>query len=115
IVWKMRQRALRGLGEAGLSRKQENYIKRQGFNNRAYASLVREEIKKDKKPYNASNRKTYYKKVFRDAFNRPLSQKQISAAKNYNSMYAEVRKLAKAKGGGSRAWKEAWAEVKKKG
>jgi len=114
IIWKRRRKSLRGLGEAGLSRKQENYIKRQGLNNRAYASLVREEIKRDKKPYNTENRSEYYKKVFRDAFSRPLSQKQVSAAQNYNGMYAEVRKLAKEKGGGSKAWKEAWAEVKKK-
>ncbi|MBN2776520.1 MAG: hypothetical protein JXR36_02690 [Bacteroidales bacterium] len=114
IIWKVRQNSLRGLGEVGLSRKQENYIKRQGLNSRAYASLVREEIKKDKKPYNTTNRKSYYKKVFRDAFNRPLTPKQVSAAQNYNKMYSEVRKIAKSKGGGSTAWKEAWAIVKKK-
>ncbi|HBS88098.1 MAG: hypothetical protein A2W91_05515 [Bacteroidetes bacterium GWF2_38_335] len=114
VIWKIRQRALRGLGEAGISAKQENFIKRQGLNNRAYASLIREEIKRDKKPYNQDNRKAYYKKVFSDAFSRPLSQKQVSAAQNYNGMYREVRQLAKQKGGGSAAWKEAWKEVKKK-
>lgn len=114
IIWKIRQRSLRGLGAAELSKKQENFIKRQGLNNRAYASLVREEIKRDKKPYNENTRKTYYKKVFQDAFSRPLSQKQVSAAHNYNRMYSEVRQLAKAKGGGSKAWRDAWAEVKKK-
>ncbi|HNQ68818.1 MAG TPA: transglutaminase-like domain-containing protein [Bacteroidales bacterium] len=114
VIWKVRQRSLRGLGEVGLSRKQENFIKRKGLNSRAYASLIREEIKKDKKPYNDVNRKSYYKKVFSDAFNRPLSTKQVSAAQNYNQMYSEVRKLAKSKGGGSSAWREAWAIVKKK-
>ncbi|MFH2143042.1 MAG: hypothetical protein ABIJ97_11500 [Bacteroidota bacterium] len=114
IIWKIRKRALRGLGEAGLSRKQENYIRRRGLNNRAYASLVREEIFKDKKPYDSDNRRAYYKKVFHDAFSRPISQKQVSAAQNYNNMYRDVRKLAKAKGGGSQGWKEAWSEVKKK-
>jgi len=114
IIRKIRQRSLRGLGEAGLSKKQENFIKRQGLNNKAYASLIREEIRKDKKPYDNSNRKKYYKKIFREAFNKPLSPKQVSAAHNYNSMQKQVRELAKAKGGGSRAWKAAWAEVKKK-
>jgi len=114
IIWKIGQNSLHGLGQVGLSRKQENYIRRQGLNNRAYASLVREEIKKDKKPYNTTNRKSYYKKVFRDAFSRPLSTKQVNAAQNYNKMYSEVRKLAKANGGGSDAWKAAWATVKKK-
>lgn len=114
IIWKARQKALRGLGEVALSRKQENYIKRQGLNNRAYASLVREEISKDGKNYNKTNRKEYYKKVFRDAFSRPLSQKQINATHNHNSMLKEVRELAKANGGGSQGWKKAWQEVKKK-
>lgn len=114
VIWKMRRRSMRGLGELGLSKKQENYLRRQGLNNRAYASLVREEIKKDKKPYNSDNRKAYYKKVFQDAFTRPLSEKQVSAAQGYNRMYAEVRKLAKEKGGGSQGWSEAWREVKKK-
>jgi len=114
IIWKVRQRSLHGLGEAGLSRKQENFIKRQGLNNRAYASLVREEIKKDKKPYNSEMRRNYYKKIFSDAFRRPLSSSQVAAAKNYNNMYVTVRKLAKAKGGGAQAWREAWSEVKKK-
>ncbi|HQN37825.1 MAG TPA: hypothetical protein PLY01_08315, partial [Caldisericia bacterium] len=114
IIWKIRQRALHGLGEAGLSRKQENFIKRQGLNNRAYASLVREEIKKDKKPYNSEMRKNYYKKIFSNAFSRPLSNKQVAAAQSYNQMFVTVRKLAKSKGGGPQAWKEAWAEVKKK-
>lgn len=114
IIWKVRQRSLRGLGAVGLSRKQENYIKRKGLNNRAYASLVREEIKKDKKSVNSTNRKKYYKKIFKEAFDRPLSQKQVVAAQNYNKMYSDVRKLAKAKGGGSKAWRDAWAEVKKK-
>jgi len=114
IIWKIRQRSLHGLGEAGLSRKQENFIKRQGLNNRAYASLVREEIKKDKKPYNSEMRRNYYKKIFSDAFRRPLSSSQVAAAKNYNNMYVTVRKLAKAKGGGAQAWREAWSEVKKK-
>jgi len=114
IIWKMRRRGLRGLEGTGLSKKQENFIKRQGLNNRAYASLVREEIKRDKKPYNDNNRKGYYKKIFRDAFSRPLSTKQVTAAHGYNRMYHDVRKLAKAKGGGSKAWRDAWAEVKKK-
>lgn len=114
IIWKIRQSALNGLGAAELSKKQENYIKRQGLNNRAYASLVREEINKDGQKYNASNRKQYYKKVFQDAFSRPLSQKQVTSAKNYNDMYRNVRELAKAKGGGSDAWRQAWAEIKKK-
>jgi len=114
IIWKVRQRSLSGLGEVGLTRRQENYIKRQGLNNRAYAALVREEIHKDGKKANKTNRKSYYKKVFRDAYNKPLSQKQTSAAIRYNSMYKEVRELAKEKGGGSKAWKEAWSEVKKK-
>lgn len=114
IIWKIRQRSLDGLGRVGLSKKQENHIKRQGLNNRAYASLVREEISKDGKKNNKTNRGTYYKKVFRDTYNRPLSSKQTSAALQYNSMYSEVRELAKQKGGGSTAWKEAWTEVKKK-
>ncbi|PLX08373.1 MAG: hypothetical protein C0596_07295 [Marinilabiliales bacterium] len=114
IIWKVRQRSLSGLGEVGLTRRQENYIKRQGLNNRAYAALVREEIHKDGKKANKTNRKSYYKKVFRDAYNKPLSSKQTSAAIRYNSMYKEVRELAKQKGGGSKAWKEAWSEVKKK-
>jgi hypothetical protein len=114
IFWKVRQRSLHGLGAVGLSRKQENFIKRQGLNNRAYASLVREEIKKDKKAVNSTNRKKYYKKIFKEAFDRPLSQKQVVAAQSYNKMYSDVRKLAKAKGGGSKAWRDAWAEVKKK-
>jgi len=114
IIWKARQKALKGLAAAELSKRQENYIKKQGLNNRAYASLVREEIGKDGKNDNKTNRKSYYKKVFRDAFSKPISEKQRSAALNYNSMYREVRDLAKQKGGGSAAWKEAWAEVKKK-
>jgi hypothetical protein len=76
--------------------------------------LVREEIKKDKKAINSTNRKKYYKKIFTEAFSRPLSQKQISSAQNHNRTLSEVRKLAKAKGGGSQAWKDAWSEVKKK-
>jgi hypothetical protein len=115
IIWKIRKRSLNGLGEAGLSRKQENYIRRQGLNNRAYASLVREEIGRDKQPYNQQTRRSYYKKVFQDAFSRPLSHKQTSAALSHNNVLKEVRQLAKSKGGGSRAWKEAWSEVKKKG
>jgi len=59
-------------------------------------------------------RRNYYKKIFSDAFRRPLSSSQVAAAKSYNSMYVTVRKLAKAKGGGAQAWREAWAEVKKK-
>ncbi len=114
VIWKIRQRSLAGLGKIGLTKRQENFIKRQGLNNRAYASLVREEIGKDGKSNNQSNRKTYYKKVFRDAYNKPLTSKQTSAALEYNSMYKEARELAKQKGGGSSAWKEAWAEVKKK-
>ncbi len=123
IIWKIRKKnkenkdkkGMNGLGEAGLSRKQENFIRRQGLNNRAYASLVREEISRDRKPYNQQTRKQYYKKVFTDAFSRPLSHKQTSAALHHNNLLKEVRELAKAKGGGSRAWKEAWAEIKKKG
>ena len=115
IIWKIRKRSLNGLGEAGLSRKQENYIRRQGLNNRAYASLVREEIGKDRQPYNQQTRRSYYKKVFQDAFSRPLSHKQTTAALSHNNVLKEVRQLAKSKGGGSRAWKEAWSEVKKKG
>jgi len=114
VIWKIRQRSLNGLAGAGLSRKQENFIKRQGLNNRAYASLIREEIRKDKKPLNENNRRQYYKRVFQESFNRPLSSKQVSAAKNYNRMYHEVIRLAKAKGGGPNAWREAWKEVKKK-
>ena len=114
VIWKIRQRALHGLGGEGLSKKQENFIKRQGLNNRAYASLVREELTKDGKSDNKTNRKSYYKKIFRDAFSRPLSESQISATTRYNQMYHEARKLAKEKGGGSQAWKDAWAEVKKK-
>ncbi len=123
IIWRIRKKnkenkdkkGMNGLGEAGLSRKQENYIRRQGLNNRAYASLVREEIGRDNKPYNQQTRRAYYKKVFTDAFSRPLSHKQTSAALHHNNLLKEVRELAKAKGGGSRAWKEAWAEIKKKG
>lgn len=115
IIWKIRKRSLSGLGEAGLSHKQENYIRRQGLNNRAYASLVREEIGRDKQPYNQQTRRSYYKKVFQDAFSRPLSHKQTTAALSHNNVLKEVRQLAKSKGGGSRAWKEAWSEVKKKG
>ncbi len=114
IIWKIRQRSLEGLGRVGLSSKQENYIKREGLNNRAYASLVREEIGKDGKKNNKTNRKTYYKKVFKETYAKPLSEKQTSAAINYNSMLKEVRELAKAKGGKSEDWKAAWAEVKKK-
>jgi predicted transglutaminase-like cysteine proteinase len=114
IIWKIRQRSLSGLGSAGLSKRQENYIKRQGLNNRAYASLVREEIGKDGKSDNTTNRKTYYKKVFTDTYNKPLTSNQTTAAIQYNSMYKAVRELAKQKGGGSKAWKEAWEEVKKK-
>ncbi|MDD2636399.1 MAG: transglutaminase-like domain-containing protein [Bacteroidales bacterium] len=114
IIWKIRQRSLHGLGAVGLTKKQENFIKKQGLNNRAYASLVREEIGKDGKSNNQSNRKTYYKKVFREAYKKPLTSKQTSAALEYNSMYKEVRELAKQKGGGTKGWKAAWAEVKKK-
>ncbi len=121
IIWRIRKRrkeekeGMKGLGEAGLSRKQENFIRRQGLNNRAYASLVREQINRDKQPYNQYTRKQYYKKVFTDAFSRPISHKQVSATLSHNNVLKEVRQLAKAKGGGSAAWKEAWREVKKKG
>ena len=114
IIWKIRQRNLHGLEGTGLSRKQENYIRRQGLNNRAYASLVREEIHRDKKKVNKTNRKIYYKKVFRDAFSRPISQKQVTATLNHNDRLKQVRTLAKQNGGGSAGWRKAWAEVKKK-
>jgi len=114
IIWKVRERSLNGLSGAGLTKRQENYIKRQGLNNKAYAALVREEMGKDGKSDNSTNRKSYYKKVFKDTYNRPLSTKQTSAALNYNSMYNEVRQVAKQNGGGSQAWKDAWSEVKKK-
>ncbi|MEJ5266533.1 MAG: transglutaminase-like domain-containing protein [Bacteroidales bacterium] len=114
VIWKIRQRSLRGLGEATISQKQANYLKRQGLNSKAYATLVREEIKKDKKPYDEVHRKKYYKKIFTEAYARPLSPKQIAAAHEYNQMFSQVRQIAKEKGGGSKAWKEAWKEVKKK-
>jgi len=114
IIWKAKRGSLRGLGSGELSKKQENYTRRQGLNSRAYAALVREEISKDGKSDNKTNRKSYYKKVFRESFTRPITESQKTAASNYNSMYQEVRKLAKAKGGGSKGWKEAWAEEKKK-
>jgi hypothetical protein len=112
IIWKVRQRSLNGLGSAGLSRKQENYIRRQGLNNRSYASLVREEIHRDGKKNTKSNRKIYYKKVFRDAFSRPITQKQVTATLNHNDRLKRVRTLAKQYGGGSDGWRRAWAEVK---
>ena len=114
IIWKMRQNSLSGLGAAGLSKKQENFIRRQGLNNRAYGSLIREEISNDGKRNNKSNRKVYYKKVFREAFSRPISQKQVSATLNHNDRLKQVRALAKKYGKGSEAWRKAWAEVKKK-
>jgi hypothetical protein len=114
IIWKVRQRSLHGLEGTGLSRKQENYIRRQGLNNRAYASLVREEIHRDKKKVNKTNRRIYYKKVFRDAFSRPISQKQVTATLNHNDRLKQVRALAKEYGGGSSGWRKAWAEIKKK-
>jgi len=114
VVWKIRQRSLHGLGSTGLSSKQENFIRRQGLNNRAYASLVREEISKDGKKLNKTNRRAYYKKVFRDAFSRPISQKQVTAALNHNERLKQVRALAKSYGNDSAAWKKAWAEIKKK-
>jgi hypothetical protein len=114
IIWKARQRSLHGLAGGELSPKQENYIRRKGLNNRAYASLIREEIKKDGQPYNQGTRKIYYKKVFNDAFSRPISQKQVSATLNHNDTLKTVRDLAKANGGGSQGWRKAWAEVKKK-
>lgn len=114
VIWKIRQRSLRGLGEAPISQKQANYLKRQGLNSKAYATLVREEIKKDKKPYDEVHRKKYYKKIFTEAYARPLSPKQIAAAHEYNQMFSQVRQIAKEKGGGSKAWKEAWKAVKKK-
>lgn len=114
VIWKIRQRSLNGLGSTGLSIKQKNFIRRQGLNNRAYGSLVREEISKDGKKYNKTNRKIYYKKVFRDAFSRPISQKQTTAALNHNDRLKQVRILAKQYGGGSEGWRKAWSEVKKK-
>ena len=114
IIWKVRQRALNGLGAASLSAKQENYLRRQGLNKRAIASLIREEIAKDGKKYNKTNRKTYYKKVFTDAFSRPISDKQASATLNHNDKLKQVRTLAKQYGGGSEGWKKAWSQVKKK-
>ncbi len=114
VIWKIRQRNLHGLGGTGLSRKQENFIRRQQLNKRAYASLIREEINKDGKKNNKTNRRKYYKQVFRDAFSRPISQKQVTATLNHNARLKEVRVLAKQYGGGSDAWKRAWAEVKKK-
>jgi hypothetical protein len=113
VIWKIRQRSLNGLGEAGLSRKQENYIRRQGLNNRAYGSLIREEISRDGKKNNKTNRKMYYKKVFRDAYSRPISQKQVTAALNHNDRLKQVRSLAKKYGGGSAGWRKAWSEVKR--
>jgi len=114
IVWKMRQNSLHGLGSAGLSRKQENFIRRQGLNNRAYGSLIREEISKDGKRNNKTNRRKYYKEVFREAYSRPISQKQVTATLNHNDKLKQVRSLAKQYGGGSDAWRRAWSEVKKK-
>lgn len=114
VIWKIRQRNLNGLSGAGLSRKQENYIRRKGLNNRAYGSLIREEISKDGKRNNKNNRKLYYKKVFREAFNRPISQKQVRATLNHNDKLKQVRSLAKRYGGGSSGWRKAWSELKKK-
>ena len=114
IIWKVRQKSLHGLEGTGLSKKQENYIRRQGLNNRAYGSLIREEIHRDKKKVNKTNRRIYYKKVFRDAFSRPISQKQVTATLNHNDRLKQVRTLAKQNGGGSSGWRKAWAEVKKK-
>ena len=114
IIWKIRQRSLQGLGAAGLSSKQENFIRRQGLNNRAYGSLIREEIKKDGKKNTSPNRKTYYKKVFKEAFSRPISQQQVTATLNHNDKLKQVRTLAKQYGGGSDGWRKAWSEVKKK-
>jgi hypothetical protein len=114
VIWKIRQRALSGLGSAGLSSKQQNYIRRKGLNNRAYASLIREEIGKDGKSNNKTNRRKYYKQVFQEAFSRPISQKQTTAALNHNDRLKEVRTLAKSYGGGSDGWRKAWADIKKK-
>ena len=114
IIWKVRQRSLQGLGAAGLSSKQENFIRRQGLNNRAYGSLIREEISKDGKKNTSPNRKVYYKKVFNEAFSRPISQKQVTATLNHNDKLKQVRSLAKQYGGGSAGWRKAWSEVKKK-
>ena len=112
IIWKMRQNALHGLGNAGLSTKQENFIRRQGLNKRAYGALIREEISKDGKKNNKTNRKKYYKEVFREAFNRPISEKQVTATLNHNDKLKRVRALAKEYGGKSEGWRKAWAEVK---
>ncbi len=112
IIWKVRQRSLSGLGSTGISSKQANYIRRQGLNNRAYASLVREEISKDGQNYNKTNRKKYYKDLFRESYSKPLSDKQVNATQRFNEMRKEV--VAEAKGGGSAAWKDAWKKVKKK-
>lgn len=117
IIIKIRKRRkLSGLGRAdnaGLTVKQANYIRRQGLNNRAYGSLVREEISKDGKEYNTTNRKKYYKKVFKDAFSKSISPKQAEAARRFNEMYKRVREKAKAYGGGSKGWLKAWSEEKK--
>lgn len=117
IIWKVRKRKrLSGLGSAdnaGLTVKQANYIRRQGLNNKAYGALVREEISKDGKQYNSTNRKKYYKKVFKEAFTRSISPKQAEAARRFNEMYKRVREKAKAYGGGSRGWLKAWSEEKK--
>ena len=110
----MRQNSLDGLGAAGLSSKQENYLRRQGLNNRAYGSLIREEIGRDGKKNTSNNRKKYYKSVFNEAFSRPISRKQVTATLNHNDKLKQVRSLAKQYGGGSGAWRKAWSEVKKK-
>jgi hypothetical protein len=114
IIWKMRQTSMKGLGGEGISVRQENFIKRQQLNNRSYAALVREEIRKDGKRNNKTNRRQYYKKVFQESFARPLSQKQISAAQGFNELRRRVREKAKAYGGGKEGWRKAWADVKKK-
>ena len=67
-----------------------------------------------KKKVNKTNRRIYYKKVFREAFSRPISQKQVTATLNHNDRLKQVRALAKKNGGGSSGWRKAWAEVKKK-
>ena len=114
VIWKIRQRALNGLGGNGITKRQENFVKQQGLNNRAYSSLIREELAKDGVENNQNNRREYFKKIFRDTFSRPLTDKQIAATHRHNQMYYEVRKLALEKGSGPKAWKDAWEEVKKK-
>ena len=114
IIYKIRQRSINGLGSTGLSQKQQNFIRKQGLDNKAIAALIREEMAKDGKKDNTKNRKFYYQKVFKEAYAKPISEKQVSATLNHNAQLKKVRTLAKQYGGGSEGWRKAWAEVKKK-